>query len=180
MSTMGKQPLNRGEADVLIKTIIDLANELTENNDYPTIIIYPSGSYRRGLQVLGDLDLVVLTDCQISKPLDFQAFAGHVADVLEAEMKRCGDQMATMIGRFGHQVDLYACTGPQYPAMMQFTTGNMEHNKRLRTLAKRKRLKLNQYGLFRTDTNEAIELEDESDIYDVLGIPYLSPEERTQ
>ena len=61
---------------------------------------------------------------------------------------------------------------------MQYFTGNKEHNVELRSMAIDKGMKLNEYGLFRKDTNEVVAREKEEDIYQALGLEIMPPELR--
>jgi DNA polymerase (family 10) len=61
---------------------------------------------------------------------------------------------------------------------MQYFTGSKDHNVALRQRALRMGLTLNEYGLFRLETNEKVAGEDEAGIYAVLGLPFIPPELR--
>ena len=50
----------------------------------------------------------------------------------------------------------------------------------MRSAAKRKGLKLNEYGLFDRDTNEYLGGATEEEIYDLLGRTYKPPEMRAE
>src|SRR5262249_30466640 len=67
---------------------------------------------------------------------------------------------------------------PEFAAALLYFTGSEEHNVQLRGRAKRMGMKLNEYGLFRLDTEERIDSPDEADIYRHLGLPYVEPELR--
>jgi DNA polymerase (family 10) len=61
-------------------------------------------------------------------------------------------------------------------AALQYFTGSKDHNVRLRDIAKREGLKINEYGVFRGE--ERIAGEDEKDVYGALGLPWIPPELR--
>ncbi|MCX7731488.1 MAG: PHP domain-containing protein, partial [Candidatus Caldatribacterium sp.] len=52
------------------------------------------------------------------------------------------------------------------------------HNIKLREIALRKGFKVNEYGIFRLDTNERVGGEREEDIYEMLGMEWIPPELR--
>src|SRR5207237_9891483 len=63
-----------------------------------------------------------------------------------------------------------------YGAALQYFTGSKAHNVELRQLAQGKKLKLNEYGLFRG--TRRIAGETEAEIYDALGLDWIPPELR--
>ena len=60
-----------------------------------------------------------------------------------------------------------------YPALLYFT-GSAELNKKMRQIAKTKKLKLSEYGLFKED-GTMIEVNSEREIFDFLDMEYLVP-----
>ena len=60
-----------------------------------------------------------------------------------------------------------------YYALLYFT-GSAELNKKMRQIAKTKKLKLSEYGLFKED-GTMMEVNSERDIFDILDIEYLVP-----
>lgn len=59
---------------------------------------------------------------------------------------------------------------------MHYFTGSKQHNVMVRDLAKKKKLKLNEYGLFKKDKMIAGRTEEE--IFEAVGLPYIPPELR--
>ena len=57
-----------------------------------------------------------------------------------------------------------------------YFTGSYEFNERMRGIAKRQGYKLNEYGLYKGD--KKIQIYSEQDVFDILGMKYLSPNER--
>jgi DNA polymerase/3'-5' exonuclease PolX len=66
------------------------------------------------------------------------------------------------------------------PAALLHHTGPFELNEHMRNIAKSKNMLLNQYGLFKKKGDDMVMLKakKESDIFDYLGIEYLTPVER--
>src|SRR5438309_10579323 len=96
------------------------------------------------------------------------------ADVSDVVSK--GDTRSTVKLRGGLQVDLRAVEPAAYGAALQYFTGSKAHNVELRQLAQGKKLKLNEYGLFRG--TRRIAGETEAEIYDALGLDWIPPELR--
>ena len=61
---------------------------------------------------------------------------------------------------------------------MLYFTGSKDHNIWLRKRAIEKGLKLNEYGLYESDTGRLIVGKTEKDIYKKLGLPFIPPEIR--
>lgn len=132
-----------------------------------------AGSVRRGKETIGDVDLIV-TGAAAREAMD--AFVKHpsVTEVLGK-----GENKASVrFGFEGLQVDLRALPAESYGAAMQYFTGSKEHNVTLRARAQRMGLTLNEYGLYRVETNELVAGRTEEEIYQALGLPWIPPELR--
>ncbi|HSM76056.1 MAG TPA: DNA polymerase/3'-5' exonuclease PolX [Bryobacteraceae bacterium] len=132
-----------------------------------------AGSVRRGKETIGDVDLIV-TGAAAREAMD--AFVKHpsVTEVLGK-----GENKASVrFGFEGLQVDLRALPAESYGAAMQYFTGSKEHNVTLRARAQRMGLTLNEYGLYRVETNEVVAGRTEEEIYQALGLPWIPPELR--
>jgi len=64
-----------------------------------------------------------------------------------------------------------------YPALLYFT-GSKELNLMMRSKAKKMGYKLNEYGIFKNNKNKNIIVESEKEIFDLLEMKYLEPQER--
>ncbi|HEX2964932.1 MAG TPA: PHP domain-containing protein, partial [Syntrophorhabdaceae bacterium] len=76
----------------------------------------------------------------------------------------------------GIEADLRIVSTEEFPYALMYFTGSKEHNVKLRGIAKKKGLKLNEYGLFRDET--LIKCRNEADVYRVLDLDYVPPELR--
>ena len=130
------------------------------------------GSLRRFEETVGDLDLVCVTgDPQAA--LDALATMDDVDEVLGH-----GDRKASVVLRSGIQVDLRVAEPRHLGAMLQYFTGNLHHNVRLREVATGLGLSLNEYGLTDLETGEMETFESEQALYARLGLQYIPPELR--
>ncbi len=130
--------------------------------------IAPAGSLRRGRADIGDCDVLVATDDPIPVMEAFVKMPG-VAQVLAK-----GDTKASVFTG-GLQVDLRAVPVESWGAALQYFTGSKAHNIKLRELAIKKGYKLNEYGLFKMDTDEKVAGRTEEEIYNALGLPWIPP-----
>ncbi len=89
-----------------------------------------------------------------------------------------GETKSSVTLTSGIAADLRVVTDEQFPYALQYFTGNQDHNVRLRGIAKKMGLKLNEYGLFKIDDNSLVKCTEEADIYRALGLDYVPPELR--
>jgi len=132
--------------------------------------IEPAGSYRRGKETVGDLDFLVVADHPAAVMDHFAAYPGR-----EHTLARGGTKMAIRLTN-GCQVDLRVVAGESFGAALQYFTGSQAHNIVLRGLAKDRKMKINEYGVFRGERQIAGLTEEE--VYASLELPCFPPEIR--
>lgn len=135
-----------------------------------------AGSYRRGRETVGDLDLVV-TGAGFPA-----AGAAAVERFLAAprllEVIAQGENKVSIRLHGGLQVDLRLLPPESAGAAWQYFTGSQQHNIHLRGLAQQQGCKLNEYGLFRESGSERLAGAGEEEIYAALGLAWIPPELR--
>jgi len=132
--------------------------------------IVVAGSYRRRRETVADLDILA-TCAKGSKVMDRFVEYDDVERVIAK-----GDTRSTVVLRSGFQVDLRVVQQISYGAALMYFTGSKQHNIALRTIALRKNLKINEYGVFRGRKRVAGRTEEE--VYGKIGLPYVEPELR--
>ena len=105
--------------------------------------IEPAGSYRRGKETVGDLDFLVVADDAGAVMDHFAAYPGR-----QQTLARGGTKMVIRLAN-GCQVDLRVVGAESFGAALQYFTGSQAHNIELRGLAKDRKMKINEYGVFR-------------------------------
>ena len=136
----------------------------------PVHDIAVAGSVRRCRESAGDLDILATS----AKPPDTIAVFAGLASVRKVMMQ--GDTRATVIHEPGIQIDLRVVDPASYGAALQYFTGSKDHNIHLRTLARDRGLKINEYGVFRGETRIAGATE--AEVYDSMGLQWMPPEIR--
>ena len=132
-----------------------------------------AGSYRRARETVGDLDFLVATKEGALVCEDFTTLP-QVESVIA-----CGDTKASVRLHNGMHCDLRAVKNSEFPFALQYFTGSKEHNVALRSLALKKGWSLNEYGLNPVNPEETPpQVEEEKDIYRLLGLQYIEPELR--
>ena len=76
------------------------------------------------------------------------------------------------------QVDVRIVTEEEAGAALLYFTGSKEHNIQLRTLARERGWKMNEYGVFDAETGKRLAGKTEEEIYTLLGYRFIQPEDR--
>ena len=132
-----------------------------------------AGSYRRGKEILHDLDFLVATQ----KPAVLTDFFTATEGV--REIIAHGETKASIRLENGLQCDLRAISNSEWPFALMYFTGSKEHNVELRSRALKQELTLNEYhlqpvkGVDRDDPTHA--MTEEADIYGELGLQFIEP-----
>ncbi len=139
-----------------------------------------AGSYRRGLETIGDIDILIAADEKHINSL-FDVFTNHERVV---EVLGKGDTKSSVRTKEGRQVDLRIVSPREFPAALMYFTGSKEHNVVLRQRARDRGMSLNEYGLFKlnedgdTDFDDPVAFSSEADIYEKLDMHFVPPELR--
>jgi DNA polymerase (family X) len=160
-----------GDGRVQVNVALELAQLLLERlGAIPSVrrAAY-AGSLRRMRETIGDVDLLVASD---EPGPAMEAFAGY--GVVDRVIAR-GDTKSSVITRAGLQVDLRVIPLESWGAAMIYFTGSKAHNIRIREMAVRQGLKLNEYGLYVAKTGKLIVAEAEEEVYERLGLPWIPP-----
>jgi DNA polymerase (family 10) len=129
-----------------------------------------AGSYRRRKETVGDLDILVT--CKKSSPV-MERFVGY--DEVQTVLSK-GTTRSTVLLHSGLQVDLRVVAQVSYGAALYYFTGSKAHNIAVRTIAVKKKLKINEYGVFRGKRRVAGKTENE--VFKAVGLRYIEPELR--
>jgi DNA polymerase (family X) len=129
-----------------------------------------AGSYRRRVETVGDLDVLVTA---VDPPKIIHHFTRYdaITEILSEGTTRSAAKL-----RFGLHVDLRVVPRECYGAALYYFTGSKSHNIAVRKIAKNKKLKINEYGIFRGKRRIAGETEQQ--IFDCVGLSFIPPELR--
>jgi DNA polymerase (family 10) len=120
-------------------------------------------------ETIGDVDLLVAST-QPAPIMDAFVALPSVTRVLAH-----GDTKSSIITEGGPQVDLRVVRPEVWGAAMIYFTGSKAHNVRIREMAVRAGLKLNEYGLFDAKSGELLAARTEEKVYQRLGLSYIPP-----
>ena len=142
--------------------------QLKKSIDITTI--EAAGSLRRGKETIGDIDILA-TGKKGKEIIDVFVHLPLANDILAH-----GDTKGSIITAAGTQLDLRVVGKDSFGAALQYFTGSKSHNIRLREIAKREHLKINEYGIFSAE--KKIGGKREKDIYTTLHMDWIPPELR--
>jgi DNA polymerase (family 10) len=143
-----------------------------------------AGSYRRRKETVGDIDFLASCDGDGKAVVDhFVSFPGAV------RVDAAGSTKGNLILPSGLSVDLRVIPSRSYGAALHYFTGSKEHNVRVRTMAVKRGLRVNEWGVFRVPEGvdaEALGKEDgervggatEEEVFGALDLPWIPPELR--
>jgi DNA polymerase (family 10) len=131
-----------------------------------------SGSLRRMKETVRDIDILIIS--RNPEPI-MKAFVGQpgIHRVLAS-----GGTKSSVVSAEGVQIDLRVVPPASFGAALLYFTGSKAHNIRLRTLAKKRGLKINEYGLFESRSGKKIAGKTEEEMYRALGLDFIPPELR--
>ncbi|MGY5853877.1 MAG: DNA polymerase/3'-5' exonuclease PolX [Candidatus Thorarchaeota archaeon] len=168
----GIKLVRSGLGRTLLADAMEVAERLNQRLcDIPGVNqVIITGSYRRRRETVRDVDFLV--DATDSAAV-MDAFVGF-EDVIE--IIGHGETKSSIRLENKMQVDLRVIPAESFGAGMQYFTGSVDHNVKLRGIAIKKGLKLNEYGLYKGEKKVAGETE--GDIYEALGMRWITPELR--
>jgi DNA polymerase (family 10) len=145
----------------------------------PEADVHIVGSLRRGCDTCGDIDVLAAMASAPGSAVDAGSLMAAFTNYkLVERVLAHGSTKSSVLLWGGFQADLRIVPRESLGAAMQYFTGSKAHNIAVRDRAVRRGLKLNEYGLYRVDTDEAIAGPDEEAIYRALDLAFVPPELR--
>jgi len=175
------QRIPREEINILKNIFRNVLKEISKD-----LIFEICGSYRRGCIDSGDIDILV------SHPNFIENIEN--AKFLTRIIKNCKEKNIIIdsltekgetkymgickIKEIARRIDIRVVNYKSYYTSLLYFTGNKEFNIFIRNKAIEKNYSLNEYGLTDIRNNNIIFLNYEKEIFDILDLKYLTPEER--
>ena len=165
------------EADAVVQELLAWMRECPAVRQ-----VEAAGSWRRGRETVGDLDIVVDSDDPAAVMDHLRAWKETSAVILR------GDTKTSVRGPRDLQIDLRVVDDDSFGAALQYFTGSKEHNVRLRSRARDRGLTINEYGVHRLvpgaddaakpAKGKTVAGRKEADVYEAVGLPWIPPELR--
>ncbi len=164
--------LKKGKERMPLAVAIRTAEEFTSALSRLPYVnkINPAGSLRRHKETVRDIDILIVS----SKPAKVMEDFAHLPPVKNIQAK--GNTKASVLTNQDIQVDCRVVTDKSFGAALLYFTGSKNFNIKLRTLAIKMGLKINEYGLFSASKYLAGRTEEE--IFKLLKMSYIPPELR--
>jgi DNA polymerase beta len=162
-----------------------------KNYHFDDTILTICGSYRRELPFSSDID-ILLTNINIIDDKDHNK--SNILNKFIIELKKVGfiidditgDDTKTKYMGFCkyknkpiRRIDIRFVPYISYYTALLYFTGSYTLNEIMRNKAKKLGYKLSEYGLIKLSNNELIYVESELEIFDLLDMKYLKPNERS-
>ncbi|MFK7760403.1 MAG: helix-hairpin-helix domain-containing protein, partial [Phycisphaerales bacterium] len=180
--------LHIGIALPVAQKLVDLmqAVEGTKKVEY-------AGSLRRGEETIGDIDILISTSRPEAASQAFTTMDGVTRVLASGDTKSSVRfALSTANERFKDlstpaeiQVDLRIVPEDNWGSALCYFTGSKEHNVELRKVALKKKLTLNEYGVFPNPEDQSsppqaqgikpVASATEKQIYKALGLPFVPP-----
>lgn len=134
-----------------------------------------AGSFRRGMETVGDLDFLVAS----SNPAPIMDWFTSMDGIVEVTAH--GDTKSSIRLEGGMQADLRVVPSEQFYFALHHFTGSKDHNVRMRQKALSLGLSLSEWGLRPEEEKDSsrkagsVEANSEEDIFKALGLQYVPP-----
>ena len=143
------------------------------NQDPRVQRISVAGSLRRHKELVKDVDMVASAREEDAPALmDFFSTLPQVERVVAK-----GPTKTSVLLKSGINADFRIVRDQEYPYALLHFTGSAEHNTAMRSRAKSRKMKLNEYGLYQED-EILIRCKNEEAIFKALGLSFIPPELR--
>ncbi|HSF88027.1 MAG TPA: DNA polymerase/3'-5' exonuclease PolX [Saprospiraceae bacterium] len=134
-----------------------------------------AGSIRRGKETIGDIDILVACNPSHRRKV-IQGFT--LLSDRKLVLAKGETRASMLIKDRNRQVDLRVINEQEWGAALLYFTGSKEHNVFLRSIARERGFKINEYGVFNLEDGKRIAGKTETDIYRFFGYQYIPPEMR--
>lgn len=137
------------------------------------------GSYRRGSDSSGDIDVLIIGNKDTLKEI-IKNLGAYIIETLA-----CKDKKFMGIVKLGNEktvrrLDMLVTTLEEFPYAQLYFTGSKENNVRMRTKAKQLGYRLNEHGMtiIKDGVKEVPNMKNEKDIFEFLDLEYIEPKNR--
>jgi len=145
------------------------------------------GSYRRGLQSSGDIDMIITSESEqtFKNLIDNLIKEKIIVAVLSRGPSKCLVMAKIPSSDTIRRVDFLYTTPEEYPFAVLYFTGSKIFNTIMRQHALNMGLTMNEHGLYKLSQDKKVKGEKvahtfktEKDIFDYLQLPYVDPKDR--
>lgn len=170
---VGIEIFNRGNERITLASADELSSYFIENlKQLKTVeIAVCAGSLRRQKETVRDIDILAISN-------DPKMVMDKFTELDEVKIIQSkGQTKSSVLTHENIQVDLRVLDKKSFGAALVYFTGSQDFNVKLRQLAIKNNLKLNEYGVF-DNKSHLIASKTEKDVFKALGLAYIPPEMR--
>jgi DNA polymerase (family 10) len=165
----GQERMNLGTATETAQTFLLALQTMPEVKQ-----ISVAGSLRRGSETVRDIDILI-DSANPKKVMDAFVKLPQVRSI-----NAHGETKSSILTDKNIQVDLRVVESRQWGAALLYFTGSKSFNVKLRQIAQKQNMKVNEYGIFKLKGEQEILLasKTEEECFKTLGLTYIPPELR--
>jgi len=159
-----------------------------EYTDFTTTIV---GSYRRGLETSGDIDVLVTIPSNTSHDektilthfknvVENMSKSGYITDILALGSKKCMAFVKLDASKPARRLDILYTIPEEYPYALLYFTGSDKFNIKFRRQTLEQGYSLSEHGVKKTrdDVKPLTPIHSEKDLFEFFGITYVEPKNR--
>ena len=173
--------------------IVEHENKIEQlfNDEYTDFIITIVGSYRRGLQTSGDIDVLVTVPLDIvhdektilkhfKNVVENMSKSGYITDILALGSKKCMAFVKLDSTKPARRLDILYTVPEEYPYALLYFTGSDKFNIKFRRQTLEQGYSLSEHGVKKTrnDVKPLTPIHTEKDLFEFFGITYVEPNNR--
>lgn len=135
-----------------------------------------AGSIRRRKPEVGDIEIVA-----IPKPYETGLFASGIAPIVDKWTKIKGELPCKYTQRIlpeGIKLDLFFATPENWGLIFAIRTGSADYSHHVLAAGWVRRGYRSENGMLLSPSGRTICVREESDLFNIIGIPYVEPEKR--
>lgn len=154
----------------------------------PELMVVIAGSYRRGREECGDIDVLITNKSKIGEEIAKYGYLNkivkelHTLGLMKDDLTKDGDKkfmgVCQLTGSKGRRIDIRMVNYDNFYAALLYFTGSKDFNIKLRKKAMELGLKLNEYSFESNTTGEKIIVHSEEELFKILGMDFVVPTDR--
>ena len=165
----GQERMNIGHASEIAEEFVAALKKMPEVKE-----VSLGGSLRRMKETIRDIDILI----DSTNPKKVMERFVHMPQVKSVNAH--GDTKSSILTKDNVQVDVRVVEPKSFGAALLYFTGSKNFNVKLRQIAIKKKMKVNEYGIFNVKGGKEkfIVGKGEAECLKALGLPYIPPELR--
>lgn len=175
----GLKLFKSGQERMLLSHALEIGNEILSNLKAIEGIEKAelAGSVRRRKETIGDIDIIAC-----AKRKDWKKILNQVLKMQQVGrvLAKGETKISFLLNQATTQIDIRLVTEDEYGAALLYFTGCKEYNVKLRTWAKAKGWKVNEYGVFDAKTEKRLAGKTEEEIFEWFDMQFVPPELREE